>query len=320
MTDENSSDLRSETPTEVTAQAAAASEVVGAAFHAPATNRWWAGADQRFRLSMVALIGLGNVCVLLVSLIANQSDVLAASLAWGTLFGHVVAIGFGIVTWQAAVMRRLGFGFVWLTVLALSIFATVVLSTGLVQVGGMVATVAGIVGMVASSITAFVLWAASRVFGFRIQCTTVDAMADARRSQFSIRQLFVLMTVVAVLFGACRFLLVPLTERFELTGDFGAVLVLALLALLTVLTQVPNWLSLLLTRWWGLALASTLTLTALVAVESPTLLSSINMAGPKTGLVWLTAGIMAVSSGWVLAFASVFRQAGYRLVRRQAAG
>src|SRR5262245_1997312 len=116
------------------------------------------GTDHSLRGSAV-LIGLGFLGILSLSFMTPGQNYLAAGLAFGTYFGHVVAAGFALGTRHESLVKRLAVTFLWLVVLALCFFVAVGFSTSYLREALEVSTVTAIIGLVAIVVTALALGA-----------------------------------------------------------------------------------------------------------------------------------------------------------------
>ena len=181
-----------------------------------------------------------------------------------------------------------------------------------------VAIVTAAIAFSASACTALTLTACRRLFGLTVARMNDKDAGDARRNQLSIRQLFGITTIIAVVLGLGRVLVQPLLGTDNVQQQVESIVMLFLVGLASVLSQVPNWLALLLPRRWPYGLMVTLALTVAINFAEIQLIV-IAPQRREPHLAWILSMINAITTAWVLAFAVVYRRAGYRIASRESA-
>ena len=267
---------------------------------------------------VLALIGLGLFVILSLSLAPSRGTPWISGLAWGTLYGHFVATGFTLATQSGRLSERLSITFVWLASIVTSLFIAATVSTKQISQTSFMALSAAVIASTASACTALALTACRRLFGLQVARVTGNDAGDARRYQLSIRQLFGITTIIALVLGLGRVLVQPLLGSNIVQQEGRSIAILFLIGLASVLSQVPNWLALLLPRRWPYGLMVTLALTVAINFAEIQLIVTVPQRR-EPHLAWILSMINAIATAWVLAFAVAYRRAGYRIARRDSA-
>jgi hypothetical protein len=148
------------------------------------------------------------------------------------------------------------------------------------------------------------LWGLAVFYGVRLRHRS-DPAETARDRQFGIRQLMILTAIVAVVLGACRWLVAATFNQFE--GAANEAPVFILLAVAGIVMTLPLMMAALLPRFAWLA---TLVVLLLMALGTWYELPLVIMVGGGPN-IWHLTFINAFQAVWVLAVVGALRLCGY---------
>ena len=224
---------------------------------------------------------------------------------FGTMFGQTTIASAWTAFGPAPLIWRLPLSFLWVVMLAVSIGINVGMNGGprdaMVVMGGCLTSQWFLVQLP--------LWGLAMGYGLRLRHRDDASVAsDPRERQFGIRQLLIITTIVAVVFGIGR-LIVP-NLKF---GSSGEPAVLAFLAVAAIVITLPVLIAALLPRFALPATLLTLLLVGLqTAWEMPMFRSTGagRMGGPHVlHFIWINV----CTTAWLLALVLAVRWNGYTL-------
>ena len=222
---------------------------------------------------------------------------------FGTMFSHTTlaaawnAFGPGPLVW------RLPLSLLWVLMLAVAIGINVALNGG-PEEG---ALIVGACLFAQWTLLQFPLWGLSLGYGLRLRHIH-DEAANPREHQFRIRQLLIVTTIAAVIFGVGRVIVGQLGERFSIRGEAPIFIFLGVSA---IVLSLPLLLAALMRSYWAPAVVGALVLIGLAtAWEVPLLRMVHGGPGPKVeDFVSINAFTVVV----MLAVLSIVRLNGYSL-------
>jgi len=226
----------------------------------------------------------------------------------GTLFAHAAlaaawtALGPGPLVW------RLPLSLVWIFLLAVAIQFNTVINGGPKGV----ALVVGACLFGEWLLLQIPLWTIALAFGAHLRHNTKAPAFDPRERQFGIRQLIIVTTIVAVVFGAGRLAVPQMAEHLELTKGEGPIFVF--LGVAAVILALPLILAALMRQF---ALPSVLIVLILLAIGTASevpLLRLVGGGGPGPKVQDFVA-INFFTASVLLTVLSMVRLNGYSLTR-----
>jgi hypothetical protein len=222
---------------------------------------------------------------------------------FGTMFAHTTlaaawnAFGPGPLVW------RLPLSLVWVFMLAFGIAINVGLNGG----PGDAVLVVGGCFFLQWVLLQFPFWGLALGYGLRLRHID-DEGGDPREHQFRIRQLLIVTTIVAVVFGIGRAVIAAAGERINFRGEAPIFVFLAVAAIVLTL---PLLLAALMRSYWAPAVVVALFLIGLAtAWEVPLLRMVHSGGGPK---VEDFISINAFTAGVMLLMLTIVRLNGYSL-------
>lgn len=250
--------------------------------------------------------------LLIVVLHPRAGPGLAETISLGFLLGSLFAQASLAAAWTALgtgpLAWRLPLSLGWILLLALAIQMNLALHRG--PPGGAVLVGTCLFGQ--WFLLQIPLWSIALAFGARLRHSENAQHSDPRERQFGIRQLIVVTTVVALLFGSGRLIVPQIVQRLELAR--GEAPIFIFLGVAAVVLAFPLLVAALLRRFAVPSVLVVLTLIGIATAWEVPLLQLIGTArpGPKVqdfvAINICTAGIMLV----VLA---MVRLNGYSLTR-----
>ena len=256
-------------------------------------------------LWLAPLLGMSwlTICILDPDPGRGVSETLGIGYFFGSMFAHTTlaaawnAFGPGPLVW------RLPLSQVWVAMLALGVGINVGLNGGpeeaVLIVGGCF--------FLQWLLLQFPFWGLALGYGLRLQYID-DEGANPREHQFQIRQLLIVTTIVAIVFGIGRAIIAATGEHINFRGEAPIFIFLAVAAIVLTL---PLLLAVLMRSYWIPAVVVALVLIGLAtAWEVPLLRLVHSGAGPK---VQDFIAINGFTAAVMLAALTVVRLNGYSL-------
>jgi len=236
------------------------------------------------------------------------SETISIGFFLGTLFAHAAlaaawtALGPGPLVW------RLPLSLVWIFLLAVAIQINLAINNG--PTGG--ALVVGGCLFGEWLLLQIPLWTIALAFGAHIRHNTKTQAFDPRERQFGIRQLIIVTTIVAVVFGSGRLIVPQMAEHMALTKGEGPIFVF--LGVAAAILALPLMLAALMRQYALPSVLLVLTLIAIGTASEVPLLRLVGGGGPGPKVQDFVA-INFFTVSILLAVLAMVRLNGYSLTR-----
>lgn len=235
----------------------------------------------------------------------NQLEHILIGFLLGTMFGQTTLAAAWTALGPGPLLWRLPLSLGWVATLAIAFMVNLALNNhgGDSEVVLLMAACMGGQWLLVQ----LPLWGLAVFYGVRLRHRS-DPERTARDHQFGIRQLMILTAIVAVVLGACRWLVAATFNQFE--GAAHEAPVFIFLAVAGIAMTLPLMMAALLPRYAWLA-----TLLALVLIVIGTWyeLPLVTMVYGRGGgpNIWHLTFINAFQAAWVLAIVGSLRLCGY---------
>jgi hypothetical protein len=224
---------------------------------------------------------------------------------FGTMFSHTTLAAAWNAFGPLPLVWRLPLSLVWIAMLALAIGINIGVNGG-PQPGQAMLLIGGCL-FLQWVLLQFPFWGLALRYGLRLRHID-DAGADPREHQFRIRQLLIVTTIVAVVFGIGRAVIAATGERINLRGEAPIFIFLALAAIILTL---PLLLAALMRSYWAPAVIVALVLIGLATAWEVPLLRMVHSGGGPN--VEDFVSINAFTAGVMLLLLTIVRLNGYSL-------
>lgn len=241
----------------------------------------------------------------------NQLEHVIIGYLLGTMFGQATLASAWMALGPAPLLWRLPLSLGWIAALSLAFILNIDLhgggpGTGIALV--MAACLGGIWLLVQAP-----LWGLAVAYGVRLRHWS-DPPETNHERQFGIRQLMILTAIVAVVLGACRWIVGEAAPHFD--GDSRNVWIFVFLAGAGIVMTLPLLVATLLPRWAWLATTAVLGLIAVGTWYEWPLVTMIPGRGGGPD-IWHLVFINAFQAVSVVAVALIVRLCGYGIQHPQ---
>ncbi len=230
----------------------------------------------------------------------------------GTMFGQATLASAWTALGPLPLLWRLPLSLAWIAVLSISFVANIATHGNGPNIDFALTLAVCLAGQWV--LVQCPLWGLAIVNGIRLRHAT-DPPDTAGDRQFGIRQVMILTAIVALVLGACRWVVAASADAFSGTS-WSEVLVLVFLAAAGIIMTLPLLAAALLPRYSWLAVAGVL---ALIAWGTWYELPLLAIAGGRGGGpdIWHLVFINGVQAAWILAVVGILRLCGYSIQQPQ---